>query len=152
MIYLIIGAINLIVFGLLLYEYLKIKKKRSYSFILDKNGEVMDVIKINPSLLEFKQKYENKSYSYILPEGTSFLKHGNVKYYLYEFMKPEPINPIKDKPTIMFGDVFDELLEMRKIKALNEVKKGLFDGFDKKYLFAGVVVVILIIVLFTGGI
>jgi len=144
--------LNLVVLGLLIYEYWKQTKKYSYAVILNKNGEAISSIRINPSYNEFEHKYEDKKYSYILPESTSFIKFKNFKIYLYEFEKPEPLNPIKDVDPKMTANVFNELLQMRKIKALNEAKNSIFDGINKKYLFAGVVVVILIIVLLNGGI
>lgn len=150
MIYLIIGTINLIILGLLIYQYLKLKKKTYYAVILDKNGETLDSFKINPSFNKVTHKYENKTYTYLLPEETSFVKHKNNRYYYWEFNKPEPVNLIREHEPRMYADVFNEILQMEKIKALNTAKTGLFDNIDKKYVFIGLVVVIIIIMFVSG--
>ena len=151
-IYAILGILNLIVLALLIYEYYSQRKKKSYAIILDKNAEAVDSVKINPSYNKFKHKYEGNDYSYVLPEKTPFVKHLNNKLYFYEFNKTEPMNILSDNPTRINADIFNDLLEMEKIKALNTVGTGLFGKIDKKWIFGGVVVVILIIILINGGV
>lgn len=148
--YIYITIINVLVLGFLLFELIKMKKKRNYAIILDKNGECMNYFKINPSYKEVRQKYEGNYYSYLLPENTPFVKIKNMKLYFWEFQKPEPLGLVNDNHSTMFADVFDELLLMKKIKSLNEVN-SLFGKIDKKWIIGGIVVVIAIIVLLTGG-
>lgn len=151
-VYVILGIVNLIVLGLLIFEYYVQRKKKSYAIILDKNGEAVDSVKINPSYNKFKHKYEGDEYSYVLPEKTPFVKHLNNKLYFYDFNKTEPKNLIDESDTRINADIFNDLLEMEKIKALNKVGTGLFGKIDKKWIFGGAVVVILIIILINGGV
>jgi len=150
MIYFILGCINLIIMSFLIYDYYKKKKKQYYGVILDKNGESIDFFKINPSFLNLKKKYKKTESTYLLPENTSFVKFKNFRLYFWEFNKPEPINLIKDHDPRLYGDIFNDLLEMSKIKALNKPSNSLLD-IDKKYIFIGLVVIILI-VMFVGGV
>lgn len=152
MIYAIIGGVNfLVLIGLILY-FINLKKKKSYAIILNKEGETIDSFKINPSYDEIKHKYDEKSYTYMKPKGTSPIKHGNLRYYLYEFNKPEPLNPTNDNNPMLYADVFDELLEMAKIKALNKPESTIGDLFNKKNIFIGLIVIVGILVLLNGGI
>jgi len=152
MIYVIIGAINFVVMiGLILY-FVHLRKKKSYAIILNKEGETIDSFKINPSYDEIRHTYEGKKYTYIKPKGTSPIKHGNLRYYLYEFNKPEPLNPTNDENPHLYADVFNELLEMAKIKALNKPESTIGDLFNKKNIFIGLIVIVGILVLLNGGI
>lgn len=149
--YILIG-LNLITMMLLGFEYYKQTRKNYYAIILNKKGETQLKKKINPSYNEFKYTYDDKDYSHIIPNDVSFIKFKRDKLILYEFNKTEPINPIKEVDTRIYADVFNELLLMNKIKALNEAKKGLFDNINKKWIFGGLVVIVLIIVLIRGGV
>jgi hypothetical protein len=127
------------------------KRKRNYAVILDKNGETMSYFKINPSYKEIRQNYEGRNYSYLLSENTPFVKIKNMKLYFWEFQKPEPLGLVNDNHPTMFSDVFDELLLMKKIKAINEVSGDWFSKINKKVIIGVVVVVIAIIVISQGG-
>ena len=151
MMFLYLTLINVLLLGLLIYQIILSKKKRSYAVILDKNGETMSYFKINPSYKEIRQEYENKNYSYLLPENTPFVKVKNLKLYFWEFQKPEPLGLVNDNHPTMFSDVFDELLLMKKIKAINEVSNDWFGKINKKYVLIGLIIVIAIIVIFQGG-
>ena len=148
-IYAIIGIVNFIITIALIFYIVNFHKKKSYAVILNKEGESIDSIKINPSYEEIKHDYDGKSYTYIKPKGTSFIKHKNDRLYLYEFNKPEPLNKSTEYSSILYADVFNDLLEMSKIKALNK-EENIFGGlFSKKNVFIILIIIVGIIVLFT---
>jgi hypothetical protein len=152
MIYAIIGAINFIVMiGLILY-FVHLRKKKSYAIILNKEGEAIDSFKINPSYDEIKHKYDGNAYTYIKPKGTTPIKFQNLRFYLYEFNKPNPLNMTNEDNPNLYADVFNELLEMAKIKALNKPESTPLDLFNKKNIFIGLIVIVGILVLLNGGI
>jgi hypothetical protein len=152
MLYLIIGGINFLVMLILLLYAVNTQKKKSYAIILNKEGETIKSLKINPSYTEINHDYEGKKYTYLKPKNSSYIKHKNNKYYLFEFNKPELINPVNENNPIIYSDVLNELLLMAKIKALNK-EENVFSGlFSKKNLFIGLIIIVGIIVLVNGGI
>lgn len=148
----VLSGINFLLLCFLAFTIVNSTKKRTYAIIIGKNRVTLDVKKINPSMLRFKHKYEDEEYSYNIVEKP-FIKHGNRQYILYEFNKPDAINVLENNTALMYADVYNTLLEMEKIKAINKGDDWL-SGINKRYVLIGLVVIIAIILLikqFGGG-
>lgn len=141
--YVILALINVVLLGLLFFEYYKHKKKISVAIIYNKYGQAMDSFKINPSYDRVKRTYDGKDDSYIMNKEIPAIKYNNIHFYFWEFQKPEQVSILKDFEPIMDTKTLNVMLEMEKIKALNTASNNILDGlFTKRnIIIAGVVVV-----------
>ncbi len=151
--YIILALVNLVLLGLLFFEYYKHKKKISVAIIYNKYGQVMDNFKINPSYDRIKRNYENNQHSYIMDKEIPPIKYNNINFYFWEFNKPEQVSILKDFMPIMDTSTLNSMLEMEKIKALNTPSNNILDGlFSKKNLIIGAIVIVGIIVATQTGV
>lgn len=153
MINIILGIIQLISIILLYVEWNKYTKKETIGVILDQNSEIKDTFKMDLSFKEHEHKYKDKKYTYVTDRDSPLLKVGSKKYVLYVFNKPEPIKVIDTLEPTITSEVFNELLLMKKIKALNS-EQGFSDFFEKnkKYVLIGIGIIGAIFIFINGGI
>ena len=144
--YVVLALVNLVLLGLLFFEYYKHKKKISVAIIYNKYGQTMDSFTINPSYDRVKRTYDGKVDSYIMNKEIPAIKYNNIHFYFWEFQKPEQVSILKDFEPIMDTKTLNVMLEMEKIKALNTASSNILDGlFTKRnMIIAGVVVVAIV--------
>jgi len=145
----ILGTLNVISIAVNIYFLLKEKKKETYAIILNNNEEQKTIIKINPS----DKKFVVEKDTYIVSKKP-YIKFNNKSFILYEYKNPEPLtinDKMYDRDVRIATDVFNEILEMEHIRALNKVKTGMFDGIKREHLIIGAVILVAGIMYFTGG-
>jgi len=142
--YVMIG-INIILLFFQIFRIIMQTKKKTIALIVNQNEETEKTINFNPSTKKFNYGKE----SYVLGKQP-FLKYKNMRFVIYEKGNPEPLPILKDQDDRRINaDTFYELLQMEKIKALNK-GESFFGSINKNYVFIGLAVVILLVILLGG--
>lgn len=98
-------------------------------------------------------KYGNRSYNIILKEGTEtkfdyFLWERRI--YYYNINNPNPIKMDKKAEPILDAEVYNQFLETKVIKDLNDISSGLGQYLTPRNIIIGIIIIGVLIYVGTG--
>ena len=125
---------------------------REYAIIYGENGEHITTIKINKKKTEFE--FREQTYITDRKNVKPFVKNGfltDKKYYNYNIDNPFPILMDKKNESLINPKQLNIMLETKVLQDLNKIDKGFFGNIKPIHIIIGIVVIIILYYLATGG-